>query len=764
MPKSRGRKKPVKKNASKVAGVAFDTFSIGGESHEEFKDAMLSAARKNVAKFPDLIEKIHEIFRETTPEGILATFGFYGARAAIGSDGTTRSLTKGIEQHHIELLQALVLTLPLRDWGQGPSHGGIMQHVFDIVPELAHAFFQMRLLEKEEELDLQKRAISSLQERIRLHTQAVRNWGYYSEVIRLSRELYSPLDGKFAAALGFTATDVIDIAENLVSEVERRSGEHITRFRRILHGKNPKELVHLYFKHMPNLRGTPDELMEIIPPETTREGVLGWIMSHMDLQHFDLMSFTAEEVAELAGKPKEVAEGILSALSLKPGELAGKDVRHLFLANPVWAKPGLNLTGGYLFAAPQSIFSHINEIMRGLAETTRLDKVLADRRAAYLEDKMIETLKAALPTARILSNAKWTVGAQQFETDAIVILDRTLIIAEAKSHRITPQGLRGAPDRLKRHLIDLVINPSIQSERLAKLTIAARAGDSESRAIVGGLGIDAGKIDTIIRVSVTLDDLSVLSSAEEDLTEAGWMPAGHSLAPSLHIADLICIAEMLENEILFLHYFSERFHFQKQFDLLGDELDFLGLYLSTGFNLGAKREDFRRMIISGMSGPIDRFYDGTDAGLSVVKPKARLHRAYSDIVKRLCERKPNGWTTIGMHLLNSASPEEQKEIERGLQRLRKSVTRKSKPQGHECFMAIIPPLNRKATVGFFVYPDAEKSGRRTAMEQLASEALERDGAKLCVIFGKCAERLNAPYEAVLIAQHDDESPAARADE
>jgi hypothetical protein len=759
MPISRGRKKSTKKTTPKVSGISIDTFSIRDEQHAQFKDALLSEARQNVNAFPDLIENLHEIFRKTSPECILATFGFYGARAAVDSDGSTRKLANDIEQHHIEFLQALVLTLPLEDWGRGPSHGGIMQLVFDMMPKVAQTFFQMRLLEKEDELDPQKKAISSLQERIRLHTQVVRNWGYYSEVIRLSRELYSPLDKKFAASLGFTATDLIDIAENLVAEVERRSGEHIESLRKILCGKTPTELVQLYFKHTPDLRGTPEEVMKIIPPGTTREGVVGWIISHMDLRHFTLMSFTADQVAKLAGKPLETAESILTALSLLPGELVGKDVRHLFLANPVWAKPGLKLGSGYLFAIPQSIFSHINEIMRGLAETARLETALADRRAAYLEGKMIETLQAALPTAHILPNAKWTLGDQQFETDAIVTVDRTLIIAEAKSHRITPQGLRGAPDRLKRHLVDLVVNPSIQSERLAKLTVAARAGDSDSQAIVCALGIDARNIDTIIRISVTLDDLSVLSAAEEDLTNAGWMPEGHSLAPSLHIADLVCIGEMLGNEIFFLHYFAERFHCQKQFDLLGDELDFLGLYLSTGFNLGSKRDDIRRMVISGMSEPIDRFYDGRDADLSVPKPTARLHRVYRDIVERLRERKPHGWTTIGLHLLNSASHEEQKEIERGLQRLRKSVTRKSKPQGHECFMAIIPRQDRKATVGFFVYPEAERSSRRAMMEQLASEALEREDAKVCVIFGKCAERLTAPYEAVLIAQHDDENLA-----
>lgn len=83
--------------------------------------------------------------------------------------------------------------------------------------------------------------------------------------------------------------------------------------------------------------------------------------------------------------------------------------------------------------------------------------------------------------------AGWTLGDQQFETDAIVVVDRTLIIAGAKSHRVTPQGLPGAPDRLKRHLTDPLISPSIQSERLAGLVASARAGDPAARTITDGL-------------------------------------------------------------------------------------------------------------------------------------------------------------------------------------------------------------------------------------------------------------------------------------
>ena len=143
-------------------------------------------------------------------------------------------------------------------------------------------------------------------------------------------------------------------------------------------------------------------------------------------------------------------------------------------------------------------------------------------------------------------------------------------------------------------------------------------------------------------------------------------------------------------------------------------MDFLELHLSTGFNYGFRRRDFDQMLISGMSRPIDRFYDGRDAGLRVPKPGFDLSPTYRAILDRLIKRKPAGWSSIGIHLLNSASPDEQKKAERGLVRLRKSVLRNFKVPGHECFMAIVPPLERKAVVGFYIY---ERGGEGTAPGQ-----------------------------------------------
>jgi hypothetical protein len=83
------------------------------------------------------------------------------------------------------------------------------------------------------------------------------------------------------------------------------------------------------------------------------------------------------------------------------------------------------------------------------------------------------------------------------------------------------------------------------------------------------------------------------------------------------IADLLCIHDILDKSLLFLHYLAERMHFQKGIQLLRDELDFLGVYLENGFNFTMPDKDML-FAPSGASGPIDRYYDSQDAGISLL--------------------------------------------------------------------------------------------------------------------------------------------------
>ena len=206
--------------------------------------------------------------------------------------------------------------------------------------------------------------------------------------------------------------------------------------------------------------------------------------------------------------------------------------------------------------------------------------------------------------------------------------------------------------------------------------------------------------------------------------------------------------------MLFLHYLSERSHLQKSLNLLGDELDFLGLYLTTGFNLAALHDQYSEFSPSGMSAPIDRYYEGRAAGLSLPKPKMELRPLWRDITERLATSMPPGWTLIGMHLLSAADPAEQRAIERNLVRLRAHVRKHHGDPKHVSSVVIRPPERRKAAIMFYLFPEQLRHSQAATMRQLASEILETEGVGACAVFSRSIERWGQAYETGLLLERE----------
>ncbi len=127
-----------------------------------------------------------------------------------------------------------------------------------------------------------------------------------------------------------------------------------------------------------------------------------------------------------------------------------------------------------------------------------------------------------------------------YETDVLVVLDRTVLIIECKSASLSPQGLRGAPDRARKHVKELIAEPAAQSARLEHVISLAR-GRCPALEVARGLGIDPIEITTVIRISVTLDDLTILVLCKRELKAAGWIPNELELPTTLNIADLACV-------------------------------------------------------------------------------------------------------------------------------------------------------------------------------------------------------------------------------
>ena len=751
---ARDRKRRKKANEKKPdSGFEFGNFGIPPEHHAKFKAAVLEAARAGVAEYPGMLKTVKEQLTNHDPLGIVASFAAYGLRSYVSDTGVEQQKGVHIFQHHAELMQAIMLSIPLNQWGHDPVIPPVMQTVFDTVPKLTEAFQFQHLLEGAKVTDETLLLVRSLRERISMHTHGVRNWGYYGDVVSLSKELFSPLDPAFREHFGFAASDLVELLRAIVAEFERRQAEHFKILQKVYNGKNPRQMARYYFKYVPGLQGTPEEFVAAMTG-IDRKGMMVMIMSHFDLRLAERATFIAADLVSLTGLPEAEITVALKAIALKPGDLGEVKAEHLFLCNPVWERPVIDLGEFFFIPIPQMAFSHIHRIMDRLCADAGLRDRLSESRSCFLENKLEETFRRALPGADIRSSVKWTVSDQQFETDLLVVIDRTVVIAEAKSNRLTPEGLRGAPDRVRRHVTDMVLAPSLQSARLAQLIEDAQSGDPAAMQVLKETKLDQGRIDRVIRLSVTLDDLSPLTSAEADFKAVGWVPADHDLAPTILISDLGCITDILDNPLQVLHYLAERSFFQKAFDLLGDELDFLGLYLVTGFNLAAMQRENIQFVPSGMSAPLDRYYTSRDAGINLPKPKMSLRPTFSQIVDHLAAKRPPGWTTIGLHLLACADPSEQALVERKLEELRGMVRKTFRNPQHLSSLQIQPPEDRKARVIFFLFPDVMRATMRQNMEHLAAEVLEGGNIEACVVFGRSTEQWDRPYAAVLLAHTD----------
>jgi hypothetical protein len=753
-PKNRPRQKSYSRSSDKDRGFVLMRHPFSGIEPQIIREALVGIGAKRAEAFHEMLGRLLDVLRTKYPPHALAILACWGLHAGVSDEGVSeKTLIPYLDQHHVELLQALILTLPSEQWRIEPAAPEDIQNVLDTLTALTEAFYQRRYKLLEREPDTHARAVLALQERLRLHTQVVRNWAFHREVVAISTELYAPLDDKFRKDLGYSASELIALASCMVSTLESRTSERILLLRRIFRSSKISTIVRRYFREYPHVEGDPDAFIRNIPKGTSREAVIVRLLSHADIELPTLVLFKPDELASILGLSTEAVVKMLDDLSLQAGALYGRDVEHLFLDNPVWRFPVIRTGQTYFCPTPQVIFSHIHDIMRSLAESAGLKATLEERRSAYLEKKVANLLRAALPTAQFRHQIKWRVG----ETDHIAAIDKTILIVEDKSAALSAPGLRGAPERVKRHVRELILDPSDQSARLEAMIWRAKAGNSDASASLSPFGIDFGQTERVVRISVTLDDFSVLASSEREFKEIGWIAADSALAPVLNIADFQYVLEILERPAFLLHYFAERARIQKSIHIAGFELDFLGLYLATGFNIWSIEAEKPELMVTGMSQAVDRYYNNRGAGIAFEKPTPKLHPYFASLIRTMEARAYPGWLGVSIDLLQIASYEEQKELLRLMSVLKTKVQANWRNPVHECSIVLTPPAIRDIVFVFYVFPEALVHRRKEITGQLISKALVESGRARCVLISRCIDRWDDPYSFIIIASQDAEA-------
>ena len=670
-----------------------------GLSDEQQQLTVEEIAKKSDENYQDALSNLRAILRRHHPLLVLSHTSYYGLRLDVDeTDGVTK-LDSDFEiyQFHVEILQALSLQIEPREPSGEPFGLDVLKQVWDNVKTLCDLHNPRRLSPARVVLPDDEKTVALAQERIRGATRAVRNWGYYSQVKRIARELYRPFDAQLLQDRGFSASDVLDVFEAMITKVESRHTAHVKALAGVFRssGTDRRRLVENYHTLIGLGKEEAERFVEYVNvEETPLDGVRAMIISHYNLQLPRTYTFTASELAESLGLDEYRVSAILDEYALGWGALSGYETEHLHLSNPVWEKPVVNLGDGeYFCALLANFFSFVIPCME--AVLSPFAAAVSDRRAEYLESKVAEIVERRFPASNTKRNFKWVENGTTYETDLIAFIDSFALVIECKSGKVTLPALRGAPDRLRRHIQELLIEPNLQSSRLKTRIELLSSNPTAADPIRQEIGYDLSKVRKVVRVSVCLEDFGTIQLSLKQLENTCWLPTDFVPCPTMNLADFETVFDVLEHPVQILHYLIKREAIETSVNYLADELDLLGLYLTTLLDIGDVEPE-AEISLAGMSAPLDIYYNSLDAGVTLAKPQPAISPLFASIFSQLEERNPARWTEIGV-ALNMFSPDDQNRFTKRLAKLEKRVHRSWRTPGHENMLILIPSKGPPAT-------------------------------------------------------------------
>lgn len=706
-------------------------------------------------KVPEIFELIENQIKRCNPLLLISILSNYSLTTMAGDDGVeSNEETDRINQSQVELLQALILNVPKEEIGSEPVTPNTVGDLGEHLKDVSRYFSFSRLSSETLHSSSEDSAVVRVQELLRSHTQTVRNWGYHYQIVTISKEIFGYFDDVFRAKYGFSCTEAMDIFQALADMISERTNERFNALQALHSIKKPNEMV-LKYHEMIGL-SEQDAIHfydELNIRKLSHRRVFGLLLSHYDLRMDEIYKFEPSSVAEKLSIHESVVQSCMDYFSYLIGDLKSNQKLHFFLDNPIWAKPVVSTSDGYYCFLPQVFFSFILTTMGEMVES--IDRVaLSKQRSSYLENKIEEIVKRRFPSSQISSGFKWESGDTVYETDLIVVIDTFAVIVEAKSQKISKPALRGAPDRIRKHLNDILIQPGLQSRRFElKLNELKELGWPDDQ-LLDSLGIDVKKVNRILRLSVSLEDFATLQTNFRLFGETGWIPEDFVPCPSINLADFETLFDYLEHPVHIIHYILRRTEFDGKFHFFGDELDLMGFYLDTLFNVeGLGRAEEMEMYLTGMSKPLDNYYISRDEGIQIAKPQPKITPFFKKILTQLERRGTPRWVEIGC-ILNRFAPVEQRKLFQAVKDLTKVVHKRWEEKEHRNMTIYSPPEASEYAIAVVLFKNGNAHKRREYIDHAAKLGLGPEHVKYCLVLGINIDDEALAYHSILLAEKE----------
>lgn len=606
------------------------TLRLEGEKAAKRAERLLDELRSSVGKL-DQIETLSRLaFQFISP---LHRFG-------------TADFDPSIHSHELELLQALALSHPRAGHFDQREMNDMIDALLTLVRAHSQADMQKSLGQLSD--DAQTNQTEAILHRIRATTHTVRGPRHAYQTRFYLRDLADELDHRFLEILGVSVTDIVDVLDVFAIRAGEKLARLQDRSRPWMACQNGRRLEH-FLGANPGHAEHP--LVRDLSADMSDERIMATLLAVFEEELRLIFRLDLSDDHPRAEKLREN----LARLALGFGDVTADMLPHLQLGNPVRKRPIVDAGDGefYLFCT-QTAFSHFVELVDDLAAASpALKKNCETFKARWLEDKLDTLLRGAFPAGKVMSNAKWTdADGRNGETDAILVIDKTVGLFEAKSGRITAPARRGASERLKREIDALLVEPSRQSARLAALI--QTSDQPVALTLQKGSGeIDGAATREIVRVNILFDTLGPLTAGTKRLVDAGFIDASEPMAPSMSIFELETMFDALPDQISRLHYLRRRGEIEQAMLFEADEMDLIAFYLENSFCLKPLEKDEGGFGIYGWSDRLAALYDheGRRTGRVLTLKQTRFWR---DMLTAIEARGDPGWTRFGYRLSNVA--------------------------------------------------------------------------------------------------------------
>ena len=621
------------------------------DQHEAFLAAvrgeMLPRLREERQR---LRHRLDEVLREADPVDLLAQAGFL--YLPIDPD-TFKEWESDRNPAHIEYIAMQVLPesmgAPPRatDPRDAASLTGeaieLARQLFDVEAQLL-TFGQADNAASMHEQTQQYRA------RTQLQSLAVRGSGYTEHLRAILLGTLGQLNTECQRFLGFTASQALDISTAMVEVVADRMEPRIEEAL----AAQQEMLRHLPRQRRKGVPGPVPEWIVAMKPTEAKQwiGVITRMWAYAAAR--DLATVTPENVAEASGIPEANVEAFLNAFACPPEAYDERHHRFPVGAHPLTESPVLRVAGGYMLPVPSSIVEALRPRMEDLLQ--HADAAVWNRyltvRGAFVEGEAVRRLSAALPGASGSVGLEWKSASDQSDLDGLVTVDDVTLRIQAKAGRVHASTRRGAPERMKRNLAELIKEAARQH---AALDVAI----AEEGTAAIGLGKHRSRLEDApfqIEVIVCLDDVTVWSTHTHELQDIDVLPRDRPIPWILSLADLMAVTDLLQGSQL-LHYVTRRLRLEAFGKIAAhDELDWVGYYIDRGLYFegmfdGPGAPDAYQLL--SFTEPIDAWYftrEGVRA-TPAPKPEQTIPPQLASLIQRLEQERPTHWTVAAMAFL-----------------------------------------------------------------------------------------------------------------